>query len=790
MDFRNGNPEIFINGTTPDSEYSLTPNEPAISHAYPSICGSKVVWQQGSSGILMNDTSLSSDALIPVDTIPGSVPTMPKLSYDPTYGDRVVWQESSSGDDIYLFTSGVAGECPVANFTHDFAGGAAPVTVHFTDQSTPPGASHWFWDFGDGSSSVLRNPSHHFIDNLSYDVSLTAGNPYCRNTSMETGSVVVGRPVAGFTASPTSDIVPAIITFTDRSSGTPDTWLWDFGDGGSSTEQNPVHTYTVPGTYTVTMTATNAFGSSEKTRTGYINALKGANVLANTSIDGLTITNCGGPQTITVDTLVLTASLTPNTSVLAITPPVDRGFSTITVYSFDEIGFAEAGNTITGNVTGVRLETREIKPQGFSETVGGSRISISYAADLASYPCNALLRTVIWENAVAEDNVSFQTIALGSNFAHYSGTAYTTRITKTNFPTVASARFRMSADSGWVASFTDGRNQTYIERISDDRTVGEVLDTGFISHDAVNNVDYFEAESPRGLSTFGLSALSGSGNPFQLITLSVTSHVNPPAPELPQADSADSGMPGGGSGKIAPAQIIVPTTMPAPTPTILLTDPGTSAKVYTNAQGRVSQETRLVSTDGRAVVVLGEGITALDAAGKPLEQITMKAIPAGSLPSVPSGSAFSFGGMAYEIGPDGATFSQPLSLSFMLSQAQWGQDYTVRSFDAATGTWLDLPTALDAATGTITATVSHFCCFALFTSPITAPPTPVPAPLPVPAPAVMKAQPPASAVSIFMSMMGWAAGLMLDNAPVLGVVLILVIAVYLVRQGKFPGSGK
>ena len=253
---------------------------------------------------------------------------------------------------------------------------------------------------------------------------------------------------------------------------------------------------------------------------------------------------------------------------------------------------------------------------------------------------------------------------------------------------------------------------------------------------------------------------------------------------------SDSGMPGGGGGGIAPAKVIIPTTIPTPTPTQQPPDPGTSAKVYTNAQGVVSQATRLVSTDGRAVVVLGEGITALDAAGKPLEQITMKAIPAGSLPPVPSGSAFSFGGMAYEIGPDGATFSQPLSLAFMLSQAQWGLDYTVRSFDHTTGTWVDLPTTLDAATGTLTVEVSHFCCFALFTSPVTAPPTPVATPLPVPAAPQLKAQPPATAVSIFMSMLGWVADLMVNNIIPFVAFIFLGIAGYLVMQGKFPGSGQ
>ena len=787
MDNRNGRfNEIFINGTTPGSEYSITPDGQAAEHASPAIFGSRVIWVEGYSTIYLNDTSLSSSSLTPVDILPGSYPVVPKISHDPVYGDRIVWQETSSGNEIYLYTSGASGICPVANFTHDFTGGAAPVTVHFTDQSAPPGATYRLWDFGDGSTSTLQNPSHRYTDNISYDVGLTTGNPFCRNISRMTGSVVVGRPVADFTATPTSDIVPAVITFTDRSTGSPTSWSWDFGDGETSTLQNPVHTYNTVGIYPVNLTATNAFGSSVRNRTGYVSVLKGANRIANTTVDGLTITNCAGPQSVTVDTRILTASLIPNTSVLVLTPPPDRGFNTITLYSFDGIGFSDSGGIITGNITGVNLETEAINPRGFSPAIGGSHILVSYSVDYPSYPCNALLRTAIWENAIAEDDTLFEKIALDSHFAHYSGTAYTTKITKTNFPSPAIARFRMSVNSDWVASFTDGRNQTYLERISDDRSVGEVLDTRFVSHDSGNNLDYFEADSPHGLSTFSLSALSGSGNPLQLITLTVTSHINPPVQENPPPAS-DSGMSAGGRAPAATAAI--PTTSSTPLPTNNSPDPGKSAKVYTNAQGVVSQATRLQSTDGQAMVFIGEGVMAKDASGKPLAEITIKSLPPENLPAVPPGSTFTFAGMAYEIGPDGVTFSPPGSLSFTLPQARAGQDYTIKSFDKKSGTWQDLPATFDAATGTVTVQISDFCSFALFTQPLVSPvATPAAAPLPVPAATQVQAQPPSSAVSTFTSMIGWAAGLLMNNLVLFVAVIILATAIVLIMEDKYPGA--
>ena len=77
-------------------------------------------------------------------------------------------------------------------------------------------------------------------------------------------------PEADFTASPRAGWTPLEVDFTDLSSNSPDSWFWDFGDGDSSTEQNPTHTYDAIGTYTVSLTVTNSYGSDTKTRTDYI----------------------------------------------------------------------------------------------------------------------------------------------------------------------------------------------------------------------------------------------------------------------------------------------------------------------------------------------------------------------------------------------------------------------------------------------------------------------------------------------------------------------------------------
>ncbi|AOT03012.1 PKD domain-containing protein [Arthrobacter sp. U41] len=78
-------------------------------------------------------------------------------------------------------------------------------------------------------------------------------------------------PVASFTASPTSGTVPLTVNFTDTSTGSPTSWAWDFGDGGTATTQNPSHVYDTAGSYTAKLTATNSAGATSSTKTITVN---------------------------------------------------------------------------------------------------------------------------------------------------------------------------------------------------------------------------------------------------------------------------------------------------------------------------------------------------------------------------------------------------------------------------------------------------------------------------------------------------------------------------------------
>ncbi|AKB52508.1 Chitin binding protein [Methanosarcina barkeri str. Wiesmoor] len=185
------------------------------------------------------------------------------------YGNKIVWVDwRNEGPDIYMATLG--SDLPVAAFSASPTSGKTPLNVKFTDTSTGSSTS-WFWNFGDGSKSFLQNPVHKYSKAGTYTVKLTVKNAVGRNTVTKADYIkVVTKPVAAFSASPTSGKSPLNVKFTDKSTGIPAKWRWDFGDGTKSFHQNPTHKYSKAGKYTVTLKVTNAAGINTATKSNYI----------------------------------------------------------------------------------------------------------------------------------------------------------------------------------------------------------------------------------------------------------------------------------------------------------------------------------------------------------------------------------------------------------------------------------------------------------------------------------------------------------------------------------------
>jgi PKD repeat protein len=193
-------------------------------------------------------------------------------------------------DQTVPFEPGIAKELDltIGNFGADFTAnptsGTAPLTVQFTDTSTTEW-SVWNWDFGDGGTSVIKNPSHVYEAPGTYTVKMTVGSLSGYYTVTKDNFITVtqaGGIVADFTGTPTSGTAPLTVQFTDQSTGGPTMWSWDFGDGETSMLGSPSHTYQQPGTYTVTLTASSqTCGPSTKVKEGYITVTQAGEIVAD-----------------------------------------------------------------------------------------------------------------------------------------------------------------------------------------------------------------------------------------------------------------------------------------------------------------------------------------------------------------------------------------------------------------------------------------------------------------------------------------------------------------------------
>jgi len=157
--------------------------------------------------------------------------------------------------------------------------GSAPLTVNFSDYSQISSSSGaniaaWFWNFGDGTTSTERNPQHTYSSPGVYTVTLTITTTTgAQDTEIKTGLIAVSQTAAlraQFAAKNRIVTGWTPLEFIDQSSGNPTSWLWNFGDGTTSTEKDPIHSFLTAGMYPVTLTVTSADGSSAITKSDYV----------------------------------------------------------------------------------------------------------------------------------------------------------------------------------------------------------------------------------------------------------------------------------------------------------------------------------------------------------------------------------------------------------------------------------------------------------------------------------------------------------------------------------------
>lgn len=204
---------------------------------------------------------------------------------------------------------------PEAGFTSNVTSGCAPLTVEFTDNSLG-NPNSWEWQFpgGEPASSTEQNPTVVYNQAGTYSVILTVTNDVGSSQVIKSQFIEVEtEPVAGFEATVHLDEV----TFTNLSeNGT--SYTWDFGDGTTSTEENPTHTYTTTGEFVVTLTVANNCGIAVASQTVTI-------VLSST-------------EELSPTTYTIEAAPIPFGEKLSVTYRIDRPFRQASLEAYDLLG--------------------------------------------------------------------------------------------------------------------------------------------------------------------------------------------------------------------------------------------------------------------------------------------------------------------------------------------------------------------------------------------------------------------------------------------------------------------
>jgi beta propeller repeat protein len=644
-DYRDQNYDIYLYDLFTGNETLLTPGTNMSDQMKPAIDNDLVVWEDYRNlnpEISLYNLTSGEEFTIGMQ---GSDKQRPKIR-----GNRIVWQDTRNGNtDIFLFTLGEIRPTVSANFSVNRTIEQVPVTLSFFDNSAGNPTSY-SWDFGDGNCSSDKNPVYTYYEPGLYTISLTVWNSWSRDAKVIPDYITVGTvPHANFSFNPPSGPAPLTVQFNDISTGQPNAWHWDFGDGSSSDEQNPVHIFINPGNYTVCLNCVNQFGNSSTTRsmlavpaTWTQNSLKIPGLLLYSPDTGYIGINSGlspGYQ----------FTLENNGSQLNIIPVQNNSGLKLVLFTPDEAGFYALNGTFSGNLSSVQVISGNLTSQNFDSTLG-PEAWVNFTAMLPWYNPDGSINTGLSQEITPDEYNEYKQIIYNSNYASaVDSIAYVLHFTEENISGTGPATVTMSVGHDWVLqnspyimpkdrfkvevfngdgnymmlntlfeysdpvnrldyylvtspdsfnisnlylkqynsslSFNDSRmvitdpTDPAIENTKaitiavdsdwvywnnpgiwdnlyepvtilhiDNQGNGEVLNTGFLYFDDVNNLDVFAADSPKGLSDFALTTVSRSGNPLQLLYLSLSSRVSPPPVPPKNSNSGDSSGGGGGGG--------------------------------------------------------------------------------------------------------------------------------------------------------------------------------------------------------------------------------------------------
>jgi hypothetical protein len=331
-----------------------------------------------------------------------------------------------------------------------------------------------------------------------------------------------------------------------------------------------------------------------------------------------------------------------------------------------------------------------------------------------------------------------------------------------NLTGVQGASLNLSVSSSWVQKFGN-QNNIALVRLGDNQ-VNQTLNPSATFTDA--GLDYFTIPSSGGLSRFALVSATGSSNLIQMGARVATQYIQGSGMGVSSSQPSTRDRTGW-------EQQARPAKAPESPAATYYGD----GKLDTTPAGITRDSVIISSEDRGASLSIGAGATALDGAGNPLTLLTVETAPAGSVPPAPDGAGTLVPGTAYDIGPDGATFDPPATISFTVPGDRWnpGTRYSIRSYSVQAAAWEEVPATVDPAHQSVSGRVSHLCLLGLFAVPSVAPATMAP----VEEPAVAPPQPdlvPRTPMGIFTGMLGWIYATAMANLAVTVTALIAVLA--------------
>jgi len=184
---------------------------------------------------------------------------------------------ATNGSSVAITVTQGGNQVPTVTASATPTTGLAPLAVafHATAQDADGSIASYAWTFGDGGTSSQQNPSHTYQSAGTFNAAVTVTDNQSATASSQVtvsvGTAANQPPVASVAASPRSGTAPLAVVFSGSGSdpdGTIASYSWTFGDGGTSTQQSPSHTYSVAGNFTATLTVRDNAGATGSASVG------------------------------------------------------------------------------------------------------------------------------------------------------------------------------------------------------------------------------------------------------------------------------------------------------------------------------------------------------------------------------------------------------------------------------------------------------------------------------------------------------------------------------------------